>query len=643
MRVGVLGCGTVGSSLISLVQRQRDTIAGAHRAAARGHPRGRARRRPAPRPSTSRPRCFTTDAAAGRRRPRRSTSWSRSWAASSRPAAGARRPSTPASRWSPPTRSCWPATGAELFAAADAAGVDLLFEAAVAGGIPIVRPAARVAAGRADPPGDGHRQRHHQLHPHPDDRGGRRLRRGPGRGPGAGLRRGRPHRRRRGLRRRRQDRHRGHHRLRGARRGRRRLPRGHQPASPPTTSPSPPGTATSSSCWPSPSGSTATTGRRSWPCGCTRRCVPDTHPLASVRESFNAVFVEGDAVGELMFYGRGAGGVPTASAVLGDLIDAAVNLAQGTQRRHRHAAPAAAIAPVDELRRPVLRQPRGGRPPGRAGRGGRRRSATTACRSARWSRRAPDDRRPRPGRSSPTWRRERDLRATLHELRDLDAVRRVGSVIRVLGDEERDREPMQLRQHPGRGAGARASPTCCWPAWPATAGSTCPTRGRRSPPGALSRFADRPTPRSPSRSCGPSSRARIDRDDFAAIVADAYATFDAPEVVPLVDLGDDLWLVELFHGPTLAFKDVALQLVGRLFDHELAARGERVTIVGATSGDTGSAAIEACRDRDGHRHLHPAPRRPGVRGAAPPDDHGRCRRTSTTSPSRAPSTTARTW
>src|SRR5690606_40797673 len=83
-----------------------------------------------------------------------------------------------------------------------------------------------------------------------------------------------------------------------------------------------------------------------------------------------------------------------------------------------------------------------------------------------------------------------------------------------------------------------------------------------------------------------------------ALVADSYATFDAPEVVPLTDLGDDLWLAELFHGPTLAFKDVALQLVGHLFDHELTKRGERVTIVGATSGDTGSAAIEACRDRD---------------------------------------------
>ena len=90
----------------------------------------------------------------------------------------------------------------------------------------------------------------------------------------------------------------------------------------------------------------------------------------------------------------------------------------------------------------------------------------------------------------------------------------------------------------------------------------------------------------------------LDADAFAAIIDDAYATFDHPEVTPLVPLGDDVHVLELFHGPTLAFKDVALQLVGRLFDLELARRGERVTIVGATSGDTGSAAIEACRDRD---------------------------------------------
>jgi threonine synthase len=63
-------------------------------------------------------------------------------------------------------------------------------------------------------------------------------------------------------------------------------------------------------------------------------------------------------------------------------------------------------------------------------------------------------------------------------------------------------------------------------------------------------------------------------------------------------LSEGHWLLELFHGPTLAFKDVAMQLLGRLFDRELARRQQRITILGATSGDTGSAAIEACRDRE---------------------------------------------
>src|SRR3546814_3170290 len=67
--------------------------------------------------------------------------------------------------------------------------------------------------------------------------------------------------------------------------------------------------------------------------------------------------------------------------------------------------------------------------------------------------------------------------------------------------------------------------------------------------------------------------------------------------LPLKQLAPNLWLMELFHGPTLAFKDYAMQVLARLFDHVLGARGERVTIVGATSGDTGAAAIEACRDR----------------------------------------------
>jgi threonine synthase len=78
---------------------------------------------------------------------------------------------------------------------------------------------------------------------------------------------------------------------------------------------------------------------------------------------------------------------------------------------------------------------------------------------------------------------------------------------------------------------------------------------------------------------------------------EAYAGFDHPAVVPLVQLETGLLVQELFHGPTLAFKDMAMQLLGRLFDHVLSERGKRVTIVGATSGDTGSAAIEAFADR----------------------------------------------
>jgi len=89
----------------------------------------------------------------------------------------------------------------------------------------------------------------------------------------------------------------------------------------------------------------------------------------------------------------------------------------------------------------------------------------------------------------------------------------------------------------------------------------------------------------------------IDRDAFSTMVTEAYASFEHPDVCPVGGLGD-MHLLELFWGPTLAFKDVALQIVGRLFDHELSARSQRSTIVVATSGDTGSAAIDACVGRD---------------------------------------------
>ena len=85
--------------------------------------------------------------------------------------------------------------------------------------------------------------------------------------------------------------------------------------------------------------------------------------------------------------------------------------------------------------------------------------------------------------------------------------------------------------------------------------------------------------------------------DLARMANEAYGTFRHPAVAPLLQLGVNTFALELFHGPTLAFKDLAMQLLARLMDHVLAARGERRTIVVATSGDTGGAAVEAFRDR----------------------------------------------
>ncbi len=99
----------------------------------------------------------------------------------------------------------------------------------------------------------------------------------------------------------------------------------------------------------------------------------------------------------------------------------------------------------------------------------------------------------------------------------------------------------------------------------------------------------------------------IDQTDFNAMVEEAYASFATPEVCPVVDLGGGHFLLDLTQGPTLAFKDVALQLVGRPLDYELGRRGETNTVVAATSGDTGSAAIEALKNRANVRALvlHP--------------------------------------
>ena len=90
----------------------------------------------------------------------------------------------------------------------------------------------------------------------------------------------------------------------------------------------------------------------------------------------------------------------------------------------------------------------------------------------------------------------------------------------------------------------------------------------------------------------------IPADKLKAMIDEAYATFRHPAVVPLVQTGPNDFVLELFHGTTLAFKDVAMQLLARLMDYVLAERGERATIVGATSGDTGGAAIDAFAGRD---------------------------------------------
>jgi threonine synthase len=86
--------------------------------------------------------------------------------------------------------------------------------------------------------------------------------------------------------------------------------------------------------------------------------------------------------------------------------------------------------------------------------------------------------------------------------------------------------------------------------------------------------------------------------DLGRMANDAYATFRHPAVVPLDQTAPNQFVLELFHGPTLAFKDVAMQLLSRLMDHVLAKRGERTTIVVATSGDTGGAAVDAFANRD---------------------------------------------
>jgi threonine synthase len=117
----------------------------------------------------------------------------------------------------------------------------------------------------------------------------------------------------------------------------------------------------------------------------------------------------------------------------------------------------------------------------------------------------------------------------------------------------------------------------------------------RLTPEAIEDFAGRPFAEVATAVLATFAGGAIPREELLALASDAYARFGHPAVTPLVQIDRNLWILELFHGPTLAFKDVAMQLVARLVDRVLAARGQRVTVVGATSGDTGGAAIEAFR------------------------------------------------
>ena len=104
---------------------------------------------------------------------------------------------------------------------------------------------------------------------------------------------------------------------------------------------------------------------------------------------------------------------------------------------------------------------------------------------------------------------------------------------------------------------------------------------------------DRPYTAVAERVLGVLTDGDIESRALSGMIHQAYAGFRHPAVCPLTQIGDNLFVLELFHGPTLAFKDVAMQLLGRLMDHVLGQRGQRATIVGATSGDTGGAAIDA--------------------------------------------------
>ena len=114
----------------------------------------------------------------------------------------------------------------------------------------------------------------------------------------------------------------------------------------------------------------------------------------------------------------------------------------------------------------------------------------------------------------------------------------------------------------------------------------------------LAALAGLPYPQAAFRVLRPFVGDAFSDGEFTAMLEGAYGSFAHPATVPLVQVGANDFLLELFHGPTLAFKDVAMQLLSRMMDHVLARSGKRITIVGATSGDTGASAVEAFKGRE---------------------------------------------
>jgi homoserine dehydrogenase len=158
--------------------------------------------------------------------------------------------------------------------------------------------------------------------------------------------------------------------------------------------------------------------------------VPTNHPLASVRDSFNAVFVEGDFVDSLMFYGRGAGGAPTASAVFGDVVDAAINLRNGTHGSLGSLAPVT-VRPIDETSAEyLLGLDVADRPGVLHAVTGVFADHDVSIRVAEQEGNGPDARLVFITHEA----RESAIQATVHGLRELAVVRRVGGLLRVIGN-----------------------------------------------------------------------------------------------------------------------------------------------------------------------------------------------------------------